>query len=248
MSAQAKPLILVVEDDAELAQLLAEQLELSGMNAQVYNKAANVSAFLSKNFANLMLLDVNLPDQSGFTLMEELKKQNISVPTIFLTGADSEVNRVKGLDLGGDDYIVKPFSFPELVARIHAVLRRAETARDQNLTKNVRVSEEPFIFCGATIHPERLEIEFPDKQTEKIGKKELGILAYLAHNPATVITRKAIIHAVWGIHADVRSRSLDQYVVKIRNLFIKHTAPLDAFRTIHGVGYLYDPNNVVKLG
>lgn len=248
MSAQAKPLILVVEDDTELANLLAEQLELSGMHAQVFNRGANVSAFLAKNFANLMLLDVNLPDQTGFTLMEELKKQNISVPTIFLTGADSEVNRVKGLDMGGDDYIVKPFSFPELIARIHAVLRRAETAKDLNLTKNVRVSEEPFIFCGATIHPERLEVEFADKKTEKIGKKELGILAYLAHNPATVITRKAIIHAVWGIHADVRSRSLDQYVVKIRNLFIKHATSLDAFRTIHGVGYLYDPNNVVKLG
>jgi len=248
MSAQAKPLILVVEDDIELANLLAEQLELSGMHAQVFNKAANVATFLSKNFANLMLLDVNLPDQSGFTLMEELKRQNISVPTIFLTGADSEVNRIKGLEIGGDDYIVKPFSFPELVARINAVLRRAETSRDLNLTKNVRVSEEPFLFCGATIHPDRLEIQFPNKKSEKIGKKELGILAYLSHNPATVITRKAIIHAVWGIHADVRSRSLDQYVVKIRNLFIKHAAPMDAFRTIHGVGYLYDPNNVVKLG
>jgi len=194
-----------------------------------------------------MLLDVNLPDQSGFNLLEELKKQNINIPTIFLTGADSETNRVKGLEMGGDDYIVKPFSFPELVARINAVLRRAETSKDQNLTKNVRVSEEPFIFCGATIHPERLEIEFANKAAEKIGKKELGILAYLAHNPAAVITRKAIIHAVWGIHADVRSRSLDQYVVKIRNMFIKHSASLDAFRTIHGVGYLYDPNNVVKL-
>ncbi len=244
---QAKPLILVVEDDVELANLLAEQLQLAGMNAQVYNKAAPVIAFLGKNFANLMLLDINLPDQSGFTLLEELKKQNTAVPTIFLTGADSEVSRVKGLEIGGDDYIVKPFSFPELVARINAVLRRAETSHDQNLTHNVRVSEEPFVFCGANVYPDRLEIEFSDKTCEKIGKKELGVLAYLAHNPATVITRKAIIHAVWGIHADIRSRSLDQYVVKIRNLFIKHAMSLDTFRTVHGVGYLYDPNNVVKL-
>jgi DNA-binding response OmpR family regulator len=248
MCAQAKPLILVVEDDNELATLLAEQLELAGMNTQVYNKAAPVAAFLQKNFANLMLLDVNLPDQSGFTLLEELKRQSIAIPTIFLTGADSEVNRIKGLDIGGDDYMVKPFSFPELVARINAVLRRAETSTDSQLTRNVRVSQEPFIFCSATVHPERLEVVFPSGATEKIGKKELGILAYLAHNPATVITRKAIIHAVWGIHADVRSRSLDQYVVKIRNLFEKHKAIQDSFRTIHGVGYLYDPNNVVKLG
>jgi len=247
MSAQSKPLILVVEDDEELANLLAEQLEIAGMNTQVYNRAAPAELFLSKNFANLLLLDVNLPDQSGFSLLEELKKKNISVPTIFLTGADSEVNRVKGLNLGGDDYILKPFSFPEMVARINGVLRRTETSRDLNLTTNVRVSEEPFVFCSAEVHPDRLEVIFPDKSSEKIGKKELGILAYLVHNPAAVITRKAIIHAVWGIHADVRSRSLDQYVVKIRNLFIKHTMSLDAFRTIHGVGYLDDPNNLVKL-
>lgn len=248
MCAQAKPLILVVEDDVELAELLAEQLELAGMNTQVYNRAAPVLNFLSNNFANLMLLDVNLPDQSGFTLMEELKRQNISVPTIFLTGADSEVNRIKGLEIGGDDYIVKPFSFPELVARINAVLRRAETSRDRNLTGNVTVTEDPFFFCGATIHPDRLEIEFENGESAKIGKKELGVLAYLAHNPATVITRKSLIHAVWGIHADIRSRSLDQYVVKIRNTFTAHGVNLNPFRTIHGVGYLYDPENVVKLG
>jgi DNA-binding response OmpR family regulator len=248
MPSEAKPLILVVEDDVELSSLLAEQLELAGMNAQVYNKAAPVLSYLGKNFANLMLLDVNLPDQNGFNLLEEMKKHGITVPTIFLTGAASEVNRVKGLELGGDDYITKPFSFPELVARINAVLRRTETARDMNLTGNVRVTQEPFLFCGAKVHPDRLEIEFPNKAVEKIGKKELGVLAYLSHNPATVITRKAVIHAVWGIHADVRSRSLDQYVVKIRNLFEKHKASMDSFRTIHGVGYLYDPNNVVKLG
>lgn len=247
MCAQAKPLILVVEDDVELANLLAEQLEMAGMATQVYHKATPVISFLGKNFANLMLLDVNLPDQSGFDLLEQLKKLNISVPTIFLTGADSEINRVKGLELGGDDYIVKPFSFPELVARINAVLRRAEVSHDMNLTRNVTVTEDPFIFCMATVHPDRLEIEFNDGACEKIGKKELGILAYLAHNPATVITRKALIHSVWGIHADIRSRSLDQYVVKIRNLYAKHDVGMDAFRTIHGVGYLYDPNNVVKL-
>jgi DNA-binding response OmpR family regulator len=248
MCAQAKPLILVVEDDVELANLLAEQLEMAGMATQVYNKAAPVAAFLGKNFANLLLLDVNLPDESGFALLEDLKKQNIAVPTIFLTGADSEINRVKGLELGGDDYIVKPFSFPELVARINAVLRRAEVTHDTNLTRNVTVTEDPFVFCLATVHPDKMEISFPDGGAEKIGKKELGILAYLAQNQGQVITRKSLIHAVWGIHADIRSRSLDQYVVKVRNLYIKHGVNLESFRTIHGVGYLYDPNNVVKLG
>lgn len=224
----------------DLAHLIAEQLEMSGMMTQVYHRASNVVRFLKNNFANLMLLDVNLPDSTGFALMEELKKHDIHVPVVFLTASNSEVHKVKGLEMGGDDYITKPFSFPELIARIHAVLRRAETAQDFNITKNAKLSQDSFDFCEATILPTRLEIEFPNGKTEKIGRKELGILTYLVTNKGTVLTRRSLIHAVWGIHADVRSRSLDQYIVKIRDYFNSHDCSMEAFRTIHGVGYIYD--------
>jgi len=83
-------------------------------------------------------------------------------------------------------------------------------------------------------------VTFPDCEVETIGRKELGIIAYLADHPNSVLTRKNLIHAVWGIHADVRSRSLDQYIVKIRELYKRHDLTLDAFRTVHGVGYIYD--------
>src|SRR5882757_8786818 len=116
-----------------------------------------------------------------------MKKTDISIPTIFLTGNTLETSKVKGLDMGGDDYITKPFSYPELVARIHAVLRRAESNHDSNVTKNVKISDEPFIFCGAKINPVRLEIEFPDKAVVKLGRKELGILSYLNVNKSVVI-------------------------------------------------------------
>jgi DNA-binding response OmpR family regulator len=238
--AKPKPLILIVEDDPELANLISDQLESSGMLTQVHHRAANVVRYLQSNFANLMLLDVNLPDQSGFHLVETLKSENIEIPIIFLTGKDSETDRVKGLDLGGDDYITKPFSFTELVARIHAVLRRSETSLDNRVTKNASISEEPFDFQGARVNPERMEILFPKKKKEKIGRKELGILSYLHANPNTVITRRTLIHGVWGIHADVRSRSLDQYIVKVRSLYERHGLTLDAFKTIHGVGYIYN--------
>jgi DNA-binding response OmpR family regulator len=238
--AKPKPLILIVEDDPELAHLISDQLESSGMLTQVHHRAANVVRYLQSNFANLMLLDVNLPDGSGFDLVEKLKAENIDVPVIFLTGNSNETDRVKGLEMGGDDYITKPFSFTELVARIHAVLRRAETSLDNRVTKNASVSEGPFEFQGAHVNPERMEIQFPDKKTEKIGRKELGILAYLNDNANTVITRRTLIHGVWGIHADVRSRSLDQYIVKVRGLYQKHGLNLDAFKTIHGVGYIYN--------
>lgn len=211
------------------------------MQSQVYDRAAPAFRFLQKNFANLLLLDINLPDSSGFQLLEELKKADINVPTIFVTGNAVEANKVKGLEMGGDDYITKPFSYPELIARINAVLRRAESKADFNVTKNVRTTDQPFDFLGAQVHPERLEATFPNGVTHKFGRKEIGILAYLHTHRNVVITRKELIHAVWGIHADVRSRSLDQYIVKVRGAFAKNGISLDCFRTIHGIGYLFEP-------
>ncbi len=245
---EAKPLIVIVEDEPELAQLVAHHLERAGMHTQVCNRVQHALKFLKKNFANLILLDINLPDQSGFTLVEELKAADLAVPVIFVTGNVEEASKVKGLDMGGDDYVTKPFSYPELVARIRAVLRRTESKSDLNVTKNVRISDEPFDFCGAKITPERLEIEFPGQPVQKLGRKELGILAYLNSHPGQVITRKALIHSVWGIHADVKSRSLDQYIVKVRDLFSAHGLDLSAFRTVHGIGYIFDPRGVSKEG
>ncbi len=245
---EPKPLIEIVEDEAELASLISVHLEKAGMHTQVCSRAQHAFKFLKKNFANLLLVDINLPDQSGFSLVEELKSADISVPVIFVTGNVEETSKIKGLDMGGDDYVTKPFSYAELVARIRAVLRRTESKADMNVTKNVRLSDEPFDFCGARVTPERLEITFPDKNTQKLGRKELGILAYLNGHPGQVITRKALIHSVWGIHADVRSRSLDQYIVKVRDLFAAHGLSLDAFRTVHGIGYIFDPRGVSTEG
>ncbi|MDD3181044.1 MAG: response regulator transcription factor [Opitutaceae bacterium] len=242
MCAEPHPLIVVVEDEVELSKLIAQHLEDANMQTQVYNRCAPALRFLQHNFANLLLLDLNLPDQSGFSLLDDLKKQDINVPTIFLTGNTVEADKVKGLEMGGDDYITKPFGFPELIARIHAVLRRAETKADYHITRNTRTIDEPFEICGAKVHPERLEIEFPNGVFHPIGRKELGILSYLQTHHNVVITRKEIIHSVWGLHADVRSRSLDQYIVKVRAAFEKNGLPFAAFKTVHGVGYIFEPN------
>jgi len=190
-----------------------------------------------------------LPDKPGFELYEELKAANINVPVIFLTGnLIEEASKVHGLETGGDDYIIKPFSYAELVARIRAVLRRADYREDSNVTRNVKVSDHPFDFCGSKVTPVRLEIEFPDGEVMKVGRKELGILAYLNEHHGEVITRKALIHSVWGQHADVKSRSLDQYVVKVRELFKRKSLDLSDFRTVHGIGYIFDPKKVSREG
>ncbi len=241
MSTKPKPLVLIVEDESELANVIAEHLEAAGMQTQICNRCALAMRFLKNNFANILLLDLTLPDQNGFSFLEDLKREDLNIPTIFLTGNDSEISKVKGLELGADDYVTKPFSAPELVARIHAVLRRAEVAHDFNVTKNVKLTDAPFEFNTAMINPTSMEITFADGEVVSIGRKEIGILSYLQENPETIITRKNLIHSVWGIHADIRSRSLDQYIVKIRDLFKRKGVPLDNLKTIHGIGYQYEP-------
>ena len=246
MCAQPKPLILVVEDDKDLAQLIADQLDAAGITPQVFYRGANAVKFLEKNHANLVLLDVTLPDQNGFEILRDIRRMERPAPVIFLTANDAEAMKVQGLDGGADDYVTKPFRFPELIARINAVLRRTETSRDTKLTDNAALDTKPFDFAGAIVHPERLEIEFPDKAVEKIGRKELGILFHMSMNSGHVVSRQTLIHAVWGVHADVRSRSLDQYIVKIRDAYEQHGIKLDNFRTIHGIGYCYEPATVAK--
>ncbi len=211
------------------------------MNVQAYPRCAPVLRFLQHNFANLILLDVNLPDGNGFELIKQLRGEDINTPVIFLTANTHDEAKIQGLNLGGDDYITKPFSYTELVARIRAVLRRTESHTDHNVTKNLRTTDEPFDFLGAKIHPERLDIEFPNGTIFKTGRKELGILAYLHSHRNIVITRKELIHSVWGIHADIRSRSLDQYIVKVRAAFEKNSISLDCFKTVHGIGYIFEP-------
>ncbi|MEO6996208.1 MAG: response regulator transcription factor [Lacunisphaera sp.] len=241
MCAEPRPLIVAVEDEPELLNIITEQLEVAGMHVQAYNRCAPALRFLQHNFANLLLLDLTLPDLTGFEMLKELKQQDINVPVIFLTGNSMESDKIKGLNMGGDDYITKPFSYLELVARINAVLRRAESNKDYNVTKNVKTTDGPFPFLGSQVHPDRLEISFPNGKIHKIGRKELGIIAYLNSHVSVVITRKELIHSVWGIHADIRSRSLDQYIVKIRAAFEENGLSLDSFKTVHGIGYIFEP-------
>jgi len=235
---ETKPLILIVEDEAELSKVIALHLARAGMHTQTCGRGHHAVKFLQKNFVNLVLLDVNLPDQSGFALIEELKLANIKTPVIFVTGNIEETSKVRGLNLGGDDYVTKPFSYRELIARIQAVLRRTAGLEDLNLTPNVLVTDAPFIFCGARVSPSHLEIQFPSGALEKIGPKEIGIMACLHAHAGAVVTREALIHAVWGIHANLKSRSLDQYVRKLRARFLTHGISMDALSNVHGVGYV----------
>ena len=245
MAAKVKPLILVVEDDSDLAELIEKQLQMSGMEAQKFYNADDAFKFLQRSFSNLMLLDLNLPDKNGIELLEDLKQKSISIPTIFISGENREEVKVASLKAGGDDYLTKPFGLNELLSRISAVLRRAGRSGDAQLTANTSLTDGVFEFLGTEVDPSRLEVKFPDGAVEKIGRKEFGIISYFAQNPHLILSRKSIIHNVWGEHANVKSRSLDQYIVKLRKLYLAHGIDTDdTIRTSHGIGYIYAPKAV----
>ncbi len=241
MNTKQKPVVAVVEDDRSLASLIDEQLSEAGFATHVFHKGGSALKHLEANHAHLVLLDLALPDMDGMELFARMQRLRAPVPVVILSATDSDIVVARALDAGADDYIRKPFNGTELCARLRAVLRRTETARDLRLTRNADLATGVFDFGTAQVHPERLELEFKDGRRCKIGRKELGILFHLHANPGVIVSRHALIHSVWGVHADIRSRSLDQYVVKIRELFGKHSASLNCFRTIHGIGYWYEP-------
>ncbi len=229
-----------------MAATLHQQLEDAGFATQTFHKGATALKFIEQNHVHLVLLDPTLPDLDGLTVLERLRQAGTGVAVVVLSGQKSPQAVVKALEAGADDFIGKPYHEEELVARIHAVLRRSETAGDSRLTRNADLATGVFRFHGAEIHPERLELVFGPGKRGKLGRKEIGILYHLHANPGVIISRNSLIHAVWGVHANVRSRSLDQYIAKIRDAFQKHGHGLDCFRTIHGIGYWYEPEATVN--
>jgi two-component system alkaline phosphatase synthesis response regulator PhoP len=241
MSPKQKPLVVIIEDERGLAALLTEQLETAGFVTQVFHKGATALKFIGENHVHLVLLNPALPDVDGWELLQSIRRMTLGPAVIFLSGLKLPGQAARALDLGADDFVAKPHDQDELIARIHAVLRRSETAGDSRLTRNADLATGVFLFNGAEVHPERLELVFGPNKKCKLGRKELGILYHLHANPGVIISRHSLIHAVWGVHADVRSRSLDQYIAKIRDAFAGFGRDLDCFRTIHGIGYWYEP-------
>ena len=241
MSPKQKPLVVIIEDERGLAALLTEQLETAGFVTQVFHKGATALKFVGESYVHLVLLDPNLPDLDGLAVLDKIRRLAHSPAVIFLSALRDGEHVAQALEAGADDFVGKPHHPAELIARIHAVLRRSETAGDSRLTVNAALGTDVFRFNGAEVHPERLELIFASGKKHKLGRKELGILYHLHANPGVIISRHSLIHAVWGVHADIRSRSLDQYVAKIRDAFEDHGRKLDSLRTIHGIGYWYEP-------
>ena len=219
--------IAIVEDETELASLIEYNLIRSGYDAQVLGGSAGTLRALEQSKPDLILLDVMLPDVDGFELCRQIRQSATlgRTPVLFLTARSDEVDRVLGLEIGGDDYMTKPFSPRELVARVDAVLRRSEEM-GTNIIRFGRVE----IDCAAMI----LRINSLEVPTTTL---EFRLLEYLARSPGLVFSRDRLLEAVWGNSKFVSRRSVDVYVSKLREKIETDPNNPEYLLTVRGAGY-----------
>ncbi len=224
------PRILVVEDESSLALLLVYNLESEGFFVEHVDRGDEAELRLAEAPPDLVILDWMLPGVSGLEICRRLRARDDTrdMPVIMLTARGEESERVRGLSVGADDYVVKPFSTPELMARVHALLRRARpervasrlTAGDIDLDRETRRVKRG----GREIH---------------LGPTEFRLLEYFMEMPGRVFTRAQLLDSVWGMSAEIDERTVDVHVGRLRKALIR-SREKDPIRTVRGAGYSFD--------
>ena len=224
--------ILVVEDEAAMLRGLRDNLEIEGYNVDTADNGNDGLNKILENEYNLVLLDVMLPQMSGFDVCRTARKRGKKVPIILLTAKGEEIDKVLGLELGADDYITKPFSLRELLARIKAILRRSSTENDES--KNTK----------STIKIGQLTVNFTNYQSTdetgndvKLSHKEYELLHYFVKNNGQVISRDELIKNVWNYNNEITTRTVDNFVVKLRQKIEANPNEPKIIITVHGTGY-----------
>ncbi len=218
-------LIYLLEDDASIRKLVVYALESQGFEAQGFERPSAFFSALSQRLPRLVILDVMLPEQDGLSVLTTLRQKSATaaLPVILLTARNTEYDRVQGLDLGADDFISKPFGIMELLARVRALLRRAESG-----------GTAPEYRAGALrVFPDRHEVTV-EGMNVSLTHKEYLLLCLLMENRGRVLPREILLERVWGLEADRENRTLD---VHIRTLRSKLGAEGARIQTVRGVGY-----------
>lgn len=230
------PRILVVEDEQHLAAGIAENLAAEGHVAVVARDGATALERLRAGAYDLVVLDVMLPGVDGFTVCETARREGSRVPILFLTAKGAAADRIRGLELGGDDYLAKPFHLRELLLRVRAILRR----------NPVRASEQPparavvKFGAGCEVNFGTFRAEGPGGR-EDLSQREAALLRLLIEEQGRVVSRNEILDRVWGREAYPTTRTIDNFIVRFRKLF--ETTPDDPkhFVTVRSVGYRFQP-------
>jgi len=218
--------ILLVEDDRSASRFLKKGLSEVGYAVDtVFDGDEGLHLAVSQAY-DLIILDIMLPDMNGFEVLKAVRRDGIACPVIFLTARDEKTDVVHGLELGADDYLIKPFSFPELLARIRAVLRRGQKDFD---SPRLTVADLSLNLISRTAERAGHVIE--------LSGKEFALLEYLMRNAGQILTRTMILERVWGYNFDTSSNIIDVHINRLRGK-IDSDSEVKLIRTIKGVGYV----------
>lgn len=224
--------ILVVEDERNLAETLAERLSASGYTVDRADSVAHALEAVQHHVPDLVLLDVGLPDGDGFTLARELRTRVPSAAIVFLTAQANPEDRVRGLELGADDYVPKPFNFRELLLRVQNCLKRAES-----LQRQAGEMRGPVRIGRARVDFERFAAEV-EGRWQPLTHKECAVLRLLASKVGKAVSRDEILDVAWSPDEFPTSRTVDNFIVRLRKLVETNAAEPRLIRSIRGVGYL----------
>jgi DNA-binding response OmpR family regulator len=230
-----KPRILLVEDEKHIAQGIIFNLELEGfLITHTETGAAAMDAFGRQSF-DLVVLDLMLPDSHGFDLCREMRKTQPQLPILMLTALGEEQDRVSGLKEGADDYLTKPFSLDEFLLRIRGMLRRSAWYQPS------QIKAEDYQFGSNLIDLNNLTAE-TTKGKIRITELEGRMLAIFFSNEGETLTRATLLKSVWGMAEDAETRTLDNFIVRIRKYFEEDPANPKHFLTVRGRGYQFIQN------
>jgi DNA-binding response OmpR family regulator len=224
-----KKRILVIEDEASLRMAIRDELEFEGFEASVVEDGiAGLDRILAED-PDLVILDLMLPGKSGFEICREVRGRGMDTPIIMLTARAQEVDRVKGLELGADDYVIKPFSLAELVARIRAVLRRTQATNRAEETEILRIGE-------LRLDVRKQEAFVSGKQIE-LTHKEFQLLEFLLRHPGEVISRDEFLSRLWGEEIYVTPRNVDTHMASLRKKIEEDADRPRYILSVRGAGY-----------
>ena len=226
-----KTRILLVDDDPNIRQLVNLYLEKEGFEVEMADRGDTALKLFKQSPPNLMLLDLMLPGMDGWQVCREVRKTS-NIPIIMLTAKDETFDKVLGLELGADDYIVKPFDMKELVARIKAVLRRFQ--QPDAASENKQLS-----FPGLTINLSQYTVTYMGRELE-MPPKELELLNFLASHPNQVFTREQLLEQVWGYDYFGDSRTVDVHVMRLREKLKAGEEMGWQIKTVWRVGYKFE--------
>jgi DNA-binding response OmpR family regulator len=223
--------ILVIEDEPQMLLGLRDNLELEGYDVQTASDGDEGLARAASFNPDLVILDVMLPRKNGFDVCRELRARSNATPIVMLTARSAETDKVLGLELGADDYVTKPFSITELLARVRAVLRRTGSQKATAVSDNVRIGEIDIDFKLHQARKGKVRIEFT--------AREFDLLRYFVQHTGQVVTREQILNEVWGYEEFPTTRTIDNFVAKLRQKIERAPHAPEHILTIHGSGYKF---------